>query len=401
MKKLLFLLLPLMVLSSCGATQPSEQEQPLQYKEATEDVVDIFGKNNFAVGEGKKYRFGAEEKDPALGFQTMTYTRDAVEYYAIRFTAALTAEPTSAVWTRNVYQVSSGAKATATADKPSSVFYTALYDGTGNRYTPEEVGTGYNCFAVYTMYDIPVAEADDYYIEAYLTVDTKTTKVGVASKRNHFSYPLGTTGYFLAVNGNGTTSSRIYKGNEKLSEPSNNNGEIWADLKVDETFILVNVYEDHLVTYNHETKMDNKTDFTSVSGSDMSKVVNSDYYFFYLSRAGDNTMYVNHAYAYYLEPGIWAADNAWFALYCFNDNNKTNGWMYMFSDQDHNGLYVAYIDKNKSYAGASGIFCRMKPERNDLSWDSRWNQTGNLTLVSGQKFVINAWDSQTEGWNSL
>ncbi|MCQ2350652.1 MAG: CotH kinase family protein [Paludibacteraceae bacterium] len=102
--------------------------------------------------------------------------------------------------------------------------------------------------------------------------------------------------------------------------------------------------------------------------------------------------------AVYLAPNDnWKKDNAWFATYAYNgtDNNK---WYKMEDNGD--GHYVANIDEDFT----SVIFCRMNPAKEDLSWDSKWNQTSDLTFPTNgdnlYTIAADAWDKGDGTWST-
>ena len=65
----------------------------------------------------------------------------------------------------------------------------------------------------------------------------------------------------------------------------------------------------------------------------------------------------------------WDKENARFAVYYFN--NETNGWVDMTGE---NGVYSALVPY-----GCSIIFCRMDGATTDNGWNTKWNQTVDIT----------------------
>ena len=101
----------------------------------------------------------------------------------------------------------------------------------------------------------------------------------------------------------------------------------------------------------------------------------------------------------YLKPNSnWTQSNAWFAAYFFNNSNNTNEWVKM-TDIDGDGYYECKVPK--SYPNV--IFVRMNSGKTALNWDSKWNQTGNLTLGTSNRFTVpdGAWDGSTSGWTKI
>jgi len=96
----------------------------------------------------------------------------------------------------------------------------------------------------------------------------------------------------------------------------------------------------------------------------------------------------------YLDPNMWDVDNAWFAAYYWDTNGSA--WAKML-DSDGDGIYEAEIP-----AGTSNvIFCRMDPAKTALSWERKWNQTGDLTIPNNGNnlYTVPAWDGATDGSN--
>ena len=91
----------------------------------------------------------------------------------------------------------------------------------------------------------------------------------------------------------------------------------------------------------------------------------------------------------YLKPdsAIWATDGAWFAAYYWIEGG-TNGWVKL-TDDDGNGYYVGTIPAGYTNV----IFTRNDPSKTDLGWGSKWNQTADLTLSSGNNcYTITGWN---------
>jgi len=90
----------------------------------------------------------------------------------------------------------------------------------------------------------------------------------------------------------------------------------------------------------------------------------------------------------YLKPGVWDADGARFAVYCYGDGEQ---WydMSSFEDACAGTIYRANVDpKYPSY-----IFCRMDGGNAENIWENRWNQTDNLTAANGIYCTITGWGS--------
>lgn len=98
----------------------------------------------------------------------------------------------------------------------------------------------------------------------------------------------------------------------------------------------------------------------------------------------------------FLSPTAWNSDEAWFAAY-FYGNGDT--WRKM-TDSDGNGIYEC--EKVSGYPNV--IFCRMNPAQTALDWDSKWNQSGDLTIPTkvNNHYTVpsdNAWNSPGDDGN--
>lgn len=76
----------------------------------------------------------------------------------------------------------------------------------------------------------------------------------------------------------------------------------------------------------------------------------------------------------YLEPGVWKKDDPVYQAYLFNGSGHQ--W-YKF-EKVKDGLYkVSFPDQWETI-----IACRMDPKGTENTWDSKWNQTNNISLAS-------------------
>ena len=97
---------------------------------------------------------------------------------------------------------------------------------------------------------------------------------------------------------------------------------------------------------------------------------------------------------YLLPNGNWTQGDAWFAAYYFGSGD---GWVKL-TGPDANGYYKGTIP-----AGYDGlIFTRMNPASSALSWDSKWDQTVDLsTPITGNVyFAVNdgEWNNAAGSW---
>ncbi len=99
----------------------------------------------------------------------------------------------------------------------------------------------------------------------------------------------------------------------------------------------------------------------------------------------------------YLVPTTdWASSSAWFAAYFYEGSNST--WVKM----DYDSATSSYYCSKPTGTYSNVIFCRMNPAKTDLSWDSKWNQTGDLTIPSDKDtFAVDSatqWKEPTKSW---
>lgn len=99
----------------------------------------------------------------------------------------------------------------------------------------------------------------------------------------------------------------------------------------------------------------------------------------------------------YLVPTTdWGSSSAWFAAYFFEGSNNT--WVKM----DYDSATSSYYCSKPTGTYSNVIFCRMNPAKTDLSWDSNWNKTGDLTIPSDKDtFAVDSvtqWAEPTKSW---
>ena len=80
-----------------------------------------------------------------------------------------------------------------------------------------------------------------------------------------------------------------------------------------------------------------------------------------------------------------------FAVYYFKSSNTgDNGWISMTMEESCSPVYKASIPEGYDKC----IFCRMNGADADNKWDNRYNQTGNLTVPTGNAFYY----AVPDGW---
>ena len=119
-------------------------------------------------------------------------------------------------------------------------------------------------------------------------------------------------------------------------------------------------------------------------------------YNFYYSTDG-NIYVTSDVKGLYLKPNSnWTQSNAWFAAYFFGNGEK---WAKM-NDTNSDGVYEVLIPSGYTMV----IFCRMNPASSSLSWNNKWDQTGDLTIPTNGNnlFTIpnGAWSGSTTTWST-
>lgn len=92
----------------------------------------------------------------------------------------------------------------------------------------------------------------------------------------------------------------------------------------------------------------------------------------------------------YLNPWEWSTDNPVISAY-FIGGSAGDQWVSMTQDGN-------YLKCNVPVGYTSVIFVRLNPAGAANNWDSKWNQTVDLTIPSDMNlFTINSWDGGAEG----
>ena len=277
-KKLLLVCIPaLMLLGACAGAQPEADaadeflEDTLLHEEVFSDVSSLFGKaRRNALPED------VDTSVPAVGVQKA----DNGSTYSVRFIAATTLDAGAlsdgkAVWTRAMYK-DTGVQYKAATAKTSLVAYTTLRDGSGTEYTIDDFkaiyGSDYKSFVVYTMLNIPKTTYDNYYLNAYLTIDpgTESSKTSnvlatniVGTKRVSFSTSY--TGCFLRGKIDGVNNTYLRQDSPTKGDyPENNYASFSYDLKAGDNFLIVQndttnnefrIWDSSCLTYSGNTEI--------------------------------------------------------------------------------------------------------------------------------------------------
>lgn len=106
-------------------------------------------------------------------------------------------------------------------------------------------------------------------------------------------------------------------------------------------------------------------------------------------------------YTYYLKPNSnWLGDNARFAAYLWGSTGDTWVDLSLVSGD----IYALTLSEEQMLTYTSGIiFCRMDPTTASNGWDSKWNQTADLSLPTDGKNLYtvapDTWDKGGGTWS--
>ena len=431
-KKLLLLALPaLMALSGCSGAPVSPKvnlmaEDNLAHEEIFGAAVEA---GELGLKKAAPYKLATLEADfVKIGYQIAYKTAD--DTLSIRFVAAVKDAGVTAFWHRGIAQPNGyeGAEVTTgnwkfkfeeyttdTTGKESTKLYSSLTDGT-NTITAGPTGTTgwteYAGFAIYTVTGIPYTTYKDSYFAAYVNLAdasspsnkiksqalaVKIEREGTTSK-NRFFFDPNTTGHFLE----GTINDALYDGGanglyrESAGVPDGNFA--WYDdvpLKTTDSFgsFYYGIGDDskwHFQFFGANEFFVESAGFfeksTALSG--YCKPILQGVYDLKISAGNANHVYTT-ASSYsedveslypilYLDAGTsWDVAGARFEAYLFG-NAET--WINM-TKVTINGKAVYKCDLTAANLLNTGlIFVRMDPSKPEHNWDSKWNQTGNLTL---------------------
>ena len=428
MKKvfLLALLPAVLALSSCQAVQKTKTNVSLDsIVEDTEAHEEIFRKVDFEKTDlGVRKLSTIEESAPAIGIQSKIDTVEAVDYISIRFVAAVdfgsSLEPATAKWYRTMFgtdgHVLGGRIET---EKACSKAYTSLYDESedDDELTIAEYNsrhsTTYTHFVVYTMTGIPKVANASCYLTAYLSVDLDgegpgeavTSKVVATTvdQKTQFSFNKNDTGCFgvkltgggcETFNKAGSTKEGFWATFANVNmdggdafllanrgiDLGNRNNDFFAVYGYERLRAYDGAYEGHSNGFYNFTQLG--TSQFSVCPEDMQK------YYFYVENDTNRIMpKYSVTKTVTLNPGVWAADNPNYELYVSDyDGFGTNHWY------DLSGSGSAYsISLSNIPDCAVLIFCRMNPSGTAHSWDGKWDQTVDLSILGGSNYSISGW----------
>lgn len=246
MKKLLLTFVPaLMLLSSCAGSQPNIELG--LFHEDTLAHNEIFGSIQDGLQKSRKNAIDPNYPNvPTLGIQT----KEGDGKISIRFIAAVKLRDlttSSAVWTRTMYDNNGAAFAVngkTTAEIECKKAYTSVFknDESYNMSSfDDEQGledpSGYTHFVVYTILNIPKEAYKDYFLNTYLSLNGRKTKVVATSvdQTKKYSFSENKIGYLL----NKTSESVWEDANKRGDNPSQCLATFADDLSAGDTFTIL------------------------------------------------------------------------------------------------------------------------------------------------------------------
>lgn len=449
-KKLLLVALPaLMVLSGCSNVNLEKAEKvennEVLLREDTLAHEELFGgTNNLGVR-----KVGVPDTDPhstsipRIGVQfSGVYEDDVLDaggnptgeranYYAVRFVAAITGDLSTqnVVWTRGVSQVDSTEIRTMSSIGRDStpLNSTAVYTSLNDNSVATGVPSGYDNFVVYTMYDIPVSEANSY-IAAYVTV---TPKAGGDSHQScavvteidggHYfdvkmNDDLERNGYFLELYDSSTSQYWICPEDNELSTDTNPDDPLKDNalfsnltLSTSDRFGIFRLTPTCFQFFGYDTFMGSSA--TAYMGeydgvNQYGKASKNGEYSLFLNQY--NLVYPIVTTTIYLDTGYdlgaggkWGTD-ARFAAWAFGPSKSR--WYDLTLEAGD--IYKIEGYNVTDYPNLK--FCRMNPGVDYNGWDKDnplYNQTSNLdiqipgdtNIITNNLYTVKAWDGSDNG----
>ena len=319
-KKLLLLALPaFMVLSGCGARgfeQPEERPEAA-ISEAT--VAQEEDAHEFVrTAPAKAASLNAESVK--VGYQIQySDNGDDDDTISIRFIAALKDRDVTAFWHRGLAQANGneGAdvgggvwkyKFSDTSTHQSTIFYDALNNDGVRVVAGQGDYAGYECFAIYTLMNIPYETYKDSYLAAYVTLNGENTinsqavavkieRDGTASK-NKFNFDPTITGHFLQGKINDQNNSFV----RATENPGGNNFAAYYGINLLNTDSFGSFYysPSHFQFFGYSTYFTEESKYNESSLGEYAAPKASGTYNLYLS-SNEN----KHNHVYTAEGHIW------------------------------------------------------------------------------------------------
>ena len=430
-KKLLLFALPaLMVMSSCTYLESATVQNNFDYFK--EDTV----LNEGLFGELQPMRLGDPGDNPEAGSGFTSVPKIGVQYsgvyqadvkdgegnptgekkncFAVRYVAAiegLESGDVTAEWTRGVSDKSSNPVKPVAGGHYSTVEYTTLNDGNDPKSASSEGGK-YAKYIVYTMYDIPEAQADSF-IVAYLTL-SKAGETPVRSKAvaarvagdHAFSFAANKgRGYFMAGTIKGIPNSILDLG---AGSGDNKAQLLDQELNTNDLFgyFLINNENDGYLSsfqyYGWDTFKDQQYFLERDSGSNLFQVRLHGVYDIYVNK--DFKLWMNcdsiDDITLYLKPSeewLSAGTEKFSVWYANGESTFANN---AFLTKHANGIYK--LENYNLISHPLIIFVRHDKDATSPSWDNDWSQTADINYTS-----TNGPDNQLKsvctisGWSTL
>ncbi len=375
--------------------------------EDTDAHEEIFGDQGLPFAGGPKKT--AYSGNIGLGVQKKDNGDDTV---SVRFIAAVTlgegdVAGTGAVWTRAVWNGSTGGVRKASTTKTSTKAYTSLYDGSDSLYPIStyntEHSTSHTHFVVYTLLNIPAANASDY-ITAYVTVDSKPSDVVATTTdlSTNFTFPKAKIdqGYV----GIKKTSSGFSVVDRDPDAGGNHARFVGVSLDAGDDFLIMNACEDYFAVHGFDmiNLADSTDHFSQEGSSQFANAKNASTYNLFLSSGYEtnNWIYVNAFVdkTVYLVPGAWDVDSAWFAAYSYGKKDAATKYERWYAQSNGTGTRTINLTYDPAYT-AYVIFVRMDSAKTlDAGWGAKWNQTSDLLLSAGTTCTITAGGDNNQSW---
>ena len=437
-KKLLLLALPaLMVLSSCGARSIEKPQPTLEMCEDTiaheEGAHELIKKtpSRLPTLDASSVKIGYQIQFDDKG-TTEGEGHDSDDTISIRFVAALKDRDVTAFWHRGLAQSRGYEGAEVSTDvwkykfndgttHESTVFYDALNNGGDRVVAGEGDFVGYECFAIYTLMNIPYVYYSDSYLAAYVTLTGANTinsqglairieKDGDASA-DRFYFNPDVPGHFLAGTINGDVRDGSDNSTHKLlreDETTIDSGENYAsfsdvDLLSTDNFGAFYFSSTNFQFFGYDYFFSKSRGFFNASGSlsNYAVPVQAGNYNLYLKNK-NNESEENFVYGYansyvtnptdvYFMPGVWDSDGAEIRMYCYGGSAPVTWVAPAETGTTPAGKMMRFVLDSSKYR--SVIFVRMKPGRDKDDWgaDRVWNQTGDYDdffFVNGPRSTV-------------
>ena len=413
-KKLLVLTLPaLMVLSGCN---PLSSYAAAGTKVGLQDdaVVSSMKEDTVAYEEDahvflKTVPLKAPTLDASsvkIGYQIQFNENEdddgSDDTISIRFVAALKDRDVTAFWHRGLAQSNGyeGAEVTSGVWKykfndgtthESSVFYDALNNGGDRVVAGEGDFVGYECFAIYTLMNIPYNYYDDSYLAAYVTLTGANTinSQGLAvrierdgdASADRFYFNPDVPGHFLA----GTINDVVRDGSDNSThkllredETTVSSDENYAsfsdvDLLSTDNFGAFYFSSTHFQFFGNDYFFRKSRGFFGGSFALREYISprESGNYNLYMKNKNDPSeenfvyayanSYVTEKTAIMFYPGAWNVDGAIYRIYCWSGSG--NKWITPTSSGTISGKTVWLFELDKDYPAFK--FTRCNPTAGD------------------------------------